>query len=488
MTVKKYLNTLPGERIDQPDMQHAAEVSQRAIEESILGNLILEDADLQGRIIDGFDVVFGANTVTVNRGKAILGATIDGEAVWAMMTAAGPDQRVVGVSVPDATGYGVYVRFEALDDNTANRMFWDAAQTPAVEVARNIATRRAANWSVAIELTAPTTGGWTKIYGFDVVGGSITNTTDERRFLFEGYAGNNFLMTDTQWGGGTDRDADRATYGVKSLGRFVWMVLRQLQDVIGDQPETGYTGLGWYRPIYTALGQMLPIAGSSIIENGPRRMLGHIIPKNDNSYDLGYINGVTNYIWRTIRGYSVDCNNVNAGDGIVVTDATASGAGIEVQASGNIVVSGTGEFNGPRFEATETVAFGGGADAHTLYQDNIVKAWGIISVTQGTPGSITETVGFGYNAAVLVASGSGEKGVRITLENNVSAATELGIVVTDIYATDAGPHFFRISSRTVNSFVISAARWNQAAFPDIDAMGFAGGSVRFCFTVFGRHA
>tara|TARA_E500000305_G_C4026869_1_gene242354 strand:+ start:1718 stop:3262 length:1545 start_codon:yes stop_codon:yes gene_type:complete len=317
---KKYLRTESGERIDQPDFEHAAEESQLAGLTQLGETFIVgSDAGQKNYVLSGFKVTNpSANNLEISIGSGILSWKDQGNVehgVMIDMTTA----RTVGLSTTlagaGATTYGVYVSFNLQDAQQENRNFWNALAATPVEVTRQIATRRVDSLEVNIKASSPGTE-WMHIA--DIVPGSLTapgvgsttGITDKRVFYFEGAVADSYDPTD-DWGSVFDRSADRATYGLKGLRQFVRATQAQLGQILnGLVPGTA----DWILNATTlaATPPRIPTAGIDLVRlkneafsakgsNSvylPNTIQGDLDPDANATYDLG--NSTTPRKWKDL--------------------------------------------------------------------------------------------------------------------------------------------------------------------------------------------
>lgn len=371
-----FLRSEPGERIDHPDFQHAAETSQLAITQELIEQ-VFSGEDLEGqlglRVISGFTLTGeGSAIASVSRGRALLGYRKDGVARFAQVTPGGDLVKNINIATFDpGTDYGLFVRFTLTDGRPANRVFWDSALVTPAETVRNIATRRVADWEVAVERIAAAPGEeWLRIATFDIAGGVFVNVVANRLFMFEGRedAATPFLLEDADWGTANDRSTSyvgRIAYGVRSFSRFVMAMLRQMQDVIGDRwftdPKSGSSTMPTPGTFVTAGPRSLKqLNEEKLAQNGDMPFtgtLGDVLggalrPATDNASDLGAVGK----LWQNVRAY-----NVRA--------ALAAYA--------------------PHF--LSDTAGGATPVANALYKSNVIKACGRVVNTGGGTGNQTLT-------------------------------------------------------------------------------------------------
>jgi hypothetical protein len=247
--MKKYTNVQVGQRVEHSDLAFGLLDSQRqAIQSTINDMMVGSDAPTKNFVLSGFGASASTTTITVTRGTAIVGFRDGAQTQFGMLLSDGDATRNIDIaSLPDNVGdplYGVYVRFNFEDSDFANRQFWNPLAVTPVETVRNVPTRKSENWSLAVELVSPGPE-WLKIYEVEKNGSSLT-LTDVRPLFFDSNA-TGAAITNAQWGGGNDRNANRGLYGVRGLYRFIKAVQRQLQDIIGDR---------WYSAVPRSLASI----------------------------------------------------------------------------------------------------------------------------------------------------------------------------------------------------------------------------------------
>lgn len=286
------LRTERGERVDQPDLEHAAETSQLDLAAELGAMLLVgDDAGTKARIISGFRTRVSGSEVIVEsqyteggvaiNGSALLGQRDRGRIRYALITPSAPSNRHVDIgSFPTTPSqgnvpYGVYLRFVLDETAVQNRAFWNPIAQPPIEFPRSLPTRRTGTWDIVIEVAQPGEE-WLKIAEVTkAAGGALTLSADLRNFLFEGKTP--YSVLDDEWGGGNDRNGNRGLYGVKGFARFASAVRRQLQDIIGgaanDQP--------WWYIAPPAEGGLWHIAQNLLRRDGTKSILGSLIPEID---------------------------------------------------------------------------------------------------------------------------------------------------------------------------------------------------------------
>lgn len=237
------------ERVDLADWQFGMEESIRENVRQI-ANQFLVSPTAQAWILDGFTINNPAGEqVRVVSGRALLGYRIGSDILNHVFSTDGASERIIDVSTFSNGTYGIYIRFEYLDSDSASRAFWNPSGAGS-EFVQTIATRKQANWSLRIELTSPGDE-WLKI-GQVIVAASAISTAagglvDQRPFYFEGDRDSDIAPTTpvdngTQFpsgwsteGGGVanDRSADRELYGTKDLQASIAATRQCLEDIKG---------------------------------------------------------------------------------------------------------------------------------------------------------------------------------------------------------------------------------------------------------------
>lgn len=487
MTVKEFLRTERGERIDQPDFDHAARVSQRDGLAQIADGFFTgpdpshpSDAFDQ-YVLKGFSaVVTGSTVLTVTRGDAILGfRTPEGLVQQGAILTGGDETKAVDMNgYQDPATFGVYVRFAFREDSFQNRLFWNASAPTPVEFPRSIATRFAENWDLQIEQTSPGDE-WMKI-GEAAMNAGVVTYTDQRSFFFEGRPNVSppYSVQNAEWGSANDRLATRDANGVHGLRRFVRAVQRQIYDIIGgsvgwwEDPTTGTAvGSDGPRPLTALNDEKLARAGTS----AGHLMAGGIDPNVTEAYDLG--ESSTPRRWRDIFARVINLATDGTGLGIDLADsgptsmALSSLAGVNNQSFLANTPNG-----GPGATTALLQVFAGGLKngaveascAEFWITGNTVigardeagqNEWGVDNTPNGDTGgtnaktvfksgvSKTGEIELGCVKAFLSAICEGERGLAyftLTARSSTAIAAN-GALVQVTYAFDAPP-----SSGTVN--------------------------------------
>lgn len=218
------------ERMDLEDFEFLA-ASLGQSEQEKLANFDTNPAGQRMWILNGFGATNPAGKqLTITRGRAILAYRDEGIVKYGAFSIGGDATKTVDLTAYASATYGIYVRFEYVDSESRSRIFWNPSGDGS-EFAQTIATRRAANWSMRVEASNPGAE-WLQI---GTVVQSTMVITDMRPFLFEGEANNSYRSGWSTDGGGasTDRNANRALYGVSDLQKFTAAMRQCLQDIKG---------------------------------------------------------------------------------------------------------------------------------------------------------------------------------------------------------------------------------------------------------------
>lgn len=233
---KDRLRVWPNERIDIDDFRFAVGEDDRAnlhelTEEFMKESSIVGSEDRTGYILSGFAISNpSAKQLQVTKGKAFLSQRLNGAVVRGVLTVEGDATKIVDLNTYPAGTYGVYIRFEEVAGDVQNRIFWDPTGDGS-EYADAKDTRYVAGWSLRVEATSP--GSEWLLIG-EVAQATMT-ITDKRPFYFEGAVDSSYSSGWSSDGDGqaTDRNANRALYGVKDLHTFVRAMKQCLEDIKG---------------------------------------------------------------------------------------------------------------------------------------------------------------------------------------------------------------------------------------------------------------
>lgn len=213
------------ERVDLQDFQTLADnpVRQAA---HLPDAFITNPSGGRSFVIDGFAISNpSAKQLQVTKGRAILPRREGGQILYGMVTTEGDATRIVDMTSFAAGTYGIYIRFEFIDGDQNSRIKWNATGD-GFEYSETIATRRKANWQLRVEASNPGAE-WLQI---GTVSQAAMTIVDMRPLYFEGQPDLSYAEA---WGTGNDRNADRATYGIKDLQTFTRAMRQCLEDIKG---------------------------------------------------------------------------------------------------------------------------------------------------------------------------------------------------------------------------------------------------------------
>jgi hypothetical protein len=299
---KKYLRTEGAERIDQPDFEHAVEESQLAGLTQLGESFVVgSDAGQKHYVLSGFQVTDGGGggNITVGAGAAFLSWQDQGNVEHGVLINATSAKTVTMATALTGTP-NAYIKFNLQDSEFENRNFWNSLAATPVEIPRQIATRRVDSFEITFDTNSPGTEwmevGTITIASLTGVAGSTTGITDKRAFYFEGTLAASYSPTN-DWGGGTDRNVDRATYGLKGLRQFVRATQSQLFNAISQSgggwyddpttlPTTAETGATQGLSLSYTKSEALSRLGDAAVRLG-KRMSGNLIVSASNTYNIG---------------------------------------------------------------------------------------------------------------------------------------------------------------------------------------------------------
>lgn len=230
----------PNERVDLGDVEFLSD-GQLGEFQRLFNNLVTGDATT--RILDGFTWTIQSSTVLqVALGKAVLAENRNAAIRYGQLVGGGAPLEGVATQNVSFSGlaigtWGVFVRFVYGDGAVQNRAFWDTITD--LEEIQAVNTRKVAGWQIAVAQNAPGAE-WYKVVDVAWDGANLNTSTftDRRAFLFEGPADSSPQTFRPTWGGGSDRNAARATNGVKTLERFASAVLKKIEEIQSDTPTT----------------------------------------------------------------------------------------------------------------------------------------------------------------------------------------------------------------------------------------------------------
>ena len=228
------LNVSANQRVDLVDFEFLADEGLQANVREPNANLMTNPGGLRKWILEGFAMSNPAGEqLQVTKGRGLLGSREGAQVHYGMLTVEGDTSKTIDMGVlSDDANWGVYIRFEYNDGDSASRIFWNPAGTGS-ELSQSVPTRRLANWSLRVELSNPGSE-WLKIGTVDNTGGTLV-ITDERPFFFEGVPDDSYQSGWSTEGGGVanDRNADRALYGVHDFQSFTAAMRQCVEDIRG---------------------------------------------------------------------------------------------------------------------------------------------------------------------------------------------------------------------------------------------------------------
>lgn len=235
------------ERVERSDVELLGDEIPRGVMAQLPAQVLTNPAGQTSWIFSGFEITNPAlKQCRVDRGVATLSMREGGAVKPGMITHEGDAFLIVDLAGKPNGTYGVFIRFEFKQGSFLNRIFWAGAG----EASQNIATRRIAGWGLACALVSPGAE-WFKIGEVVVSGAATLTVTPQRQFYFEGDESDGYA---NGWGSGDDRDADRATHGVKDMQTFVQAITTQMSVMIGS-------GKKWFEVVVEGLEQKLSKAG-----------------------------------------------------------------------------------------------------------------------------------------------------------------------------------------------------------------------------------
>lgn len=218
------------ERVDITDFEFISK-SVQAHERQMVDNFFCDPARTRKWVVSGFGMSNpAAKQLQVTKGKAILGARLESNVEYGMLTTEGDATLTVDLNSYSPGTYGIYIRFEQIAGEAQSRIFWNPSGAGS-EYAQSINTRLTAAWSLRVEATSPGSD-WLKIGEVDQATMAIT---DQREFYFEGAVVDTYESGWSTDGGGSanDRNSDRATYGVTDLQMMLAALRQGVEDVKG---------------------------------------------------------------------------------------------------------------------------------------------------------------------------------------------------------------------------------------------------------------
>lgn len=311
---KKYTRFLPGERVDQPDLQHAAST---AILDAVtsLTELLLGGVE-ESYVISGFLVSNPSGTIvritrdSTGSGAAMVAYRAPEGVKYGLLVTGGEAQRDVDISSFADGTYGIYIRGQLKDDAYQTRAFWE--QNTASEIVQGMAVRYTEDWEYIISSLNPGDS-WMQIGTVAKAGASLTMDSTLRRFFFEGLGGASAYNPALDWGTTADRDNNRAANGIANFRTFVRAMQAKVQDIYGGTP-TNY----WWKSIADrSIQDLTTVFSAKLARDGSQSMQGNLSPDGNGTRSLG----ATSFRW--LRGWFSDLvtSTLNIGEALLSTDS-----------------------------------------------------------------------------------------------------------------------------------------------------------------------
>lgn len=241
--MKDLLKTSSNERIDIGDFNYVAVDSASDQVNELTHNFLVNPNGADRFILSGFAMTNpSGNQVRVNQGTAIIHQRRDGQIVESVLSTTGDTYKIIDISTYPSNTYNIYIRFEHVQGDEQGRIFWNPSGTGS-EYTQTVPTRYLANWSVRIESSSPGQE-WYRIGQVVMPSMSIT---DLRDFYFEGSINDSYESGWSTEGGGssTDRNSNRAIYGIIDLHTFVSATKQSIEDIRGRGLRSWYEkGIG----------------------------------------------------------------------------------------------------------------------------------------------------------------------------------------------------------------------------------------------------
>jgi len=423
------------ERIERADYEFATDESLSAFGRAPLRQFMTNPAGSSLWIISGFGATNPSlKQLQIPLGVAILNMREKGQVLSGVLAFEGQSTKIIDLAAYANGVYDIWIRFELQDGEYQNRIFWNPIT--AEEFTQSIATRRVAEWGVRVELPANPPGPeWFKIGEVTVSASPTLAVVTKRQFFFEGdeFASYTNTLSDglvpRVWGSiANDRNADRASFGVKDLQTFTAAVREQLRAMQGNNPATP-----WYGSVVEGLNRKVSRFGDLTL-TGNYRITG------DLEVEAGTL--TTEAIFpdadgtRSIGGVGARYNEVFARR----WDVAGAGPVLDVENTNAALSSKIHLFN-TGFEATRYADF------------TYVPTTGVAGIDVGTGGSLGGILAFS-RAGVL----------KLLIED---AAVTLG----------GGVNLVSASEQDLGT---TSARWGTLFTNNIDAQGsiHAGAEVR----------
>jgi hypothetical protein len=491
----RYENT---QRVERADMELVGDSIPRNVGAALPAQFLTNPAGQAAWIMSGFAVSNPAlKQCRVDRGVALLQTKENGAVERGMLAYEGVAFINLDLAAYANGTYSVYIRFELVDGDFQNRIFW----TGAAEAASNIATKRVAGWGLRVELVSPGSE-WFKI-GEVVVSASPTlAVTNKRFFYFEGEEANATPYAKT-WGGGSDRNSNRATNGVKDMQTFVQAVQVQLESIMGTPQR-------WWETPTVALNQKLTKTGGDTLSgthtlDGTARFAGNFLPDTNGTRVLG---GASNKWDAVLNGVTLDTLFFNGSPAVVddfmpFTDSTYDLGRVAnrwaelhvddifldndiLPVSDNTGILGSASLTWNNIHAQRITLYelpdGNTSIANALTASSIIKAWGLVNIIAGVlqtgvnPGGSGIMDGHNITSVAIDANS-----VNVTLGADM-ASTNFIVIANGEYDGGALNVIFNTANKTTGGFELVPRKSDGS----IMAPNAAGTTIEIEFIVLGR--
>jgi len=344
--MKNLLKVDPNERVDLSDFQYLANESISDQTTELINQFLCNSTTYPRSILSGFDMSNpSGNQVRVETGKAILHQRLNGVVVQSVLATTGDTYKIIDLSTYADNTYGIYLRFEQIPGSSDGRIFWNSSGTGS-EYTQTMETRYTANWSLRIEVGSPGAE-WFQIGTVVKPGMSIT---DSRDLYFEGPVDQSYQSGWSSDGGGssTDRNPNRATYGITDLHTFVSATRQCLEDIKGRGLRNWYeSSIGGMNIGFTGDPTLNKLAIGDT--NFYMKMSGANVPSiqfDDGSYfEYTRTTDTLAIVHNTDTLITIDSTGTTINRHLDVTpDSGSIGATITANGNSGLVVAGEGAF------------------------------------------------------------------------------------------------------------------------------------------------
>lgn len=264
------------ERVDFGDFEYAIQMGLEGHLRQVPDSILTKPGGQQLWVVSGFAISNPtAQQLRVDKGVAYLARREGVDALPGFVTTEGDPYRILDLSsYSQLDTHGIYIRFVYKQASTQGRLFWNA--TSEAEYAQSIPTRFEAGWELVVERVNPGAE-WLKI-GEVVPNGMVI--TDQRDFYFEGKISDAYAADG--WGSGTDRNVDRAQYGITDFQTFTEMFRTVIEEVRSTSGNRRWWEAG-IRDITVENGLRLGFTGNPNAQQQTRLEI------NDSNFTFGHL-------------------------------------------------------------------------------------------------------------------------------------------------------------------------------------------------------